>query len=87
MKTVDELVSAWTPEERKRFKDLIDECRERERSLMETSRASQESLQRLKGLEISLLVKSAELKKTLEGFADSLFRIYFRLHDDKLSFS
>jgi len=84
MKSVDELVSAWTPEERERFKELIDECREREQFLIETSRLSQENLLKLNQLETSLRLKSSELKKALDGFADSLFGLYLRFYHQKL---
>ncbi len=84
MKTIDELVSALTPEERERFNDLIDECREREKSLIETSKASQENLLKLKELEIGLFTNSSELRKSLEGVAHSLFQIYLRLYNNKL---
>jgi iron-sulfur cluster repair protein YtfE (RIC family) len=33
MKTVDEVIASWTPEEREQFKDLIDECKKRERMI------------------------------------------------------
>jgi hypothetical protein len=44
MKTVDELISEWTEEEREKLKDLIKECRERERRLIENSTACKENL-------------------------------------------
>lgn len=84
MKTVDELVSTWTQEEREMLRDLIDECREREKALIETSRASQESLVKLRESQMALLAQSSELKETLEEFADSLFKIYLRLYDKEL---
>ena len=47
MKTVDELVLGWTPEEKEMLKDLIDECREREKILIENSRFCKENLVKL----------------------------------------
>ena len=44
MKTVDQLVSEWTEEEREKLKDLIVECREREKKISESSKRSRERL-------------------------------------------
>src|SRR4030042_1661459 len=47
MKTVDQLVSEWTEEEREKLKDLIGECREREKTISENSKRSRESLAKI----------------------------------------
>ena len=47
MKTVDQLVSEWTEEERERLRDLIEECREREKKISESSKRSCENLTKI----------------------------------------
>ena len=84
MKTVDELVSTWTEEEKETFNDLIAESRQRERALIEMSRVSQENLIKLMESQMALLAQTSELKKALESLADSLLRIYLRLYNQKL---
>jgi len=46
-KTVEELISEWTPEEREKFKDLIEECREREKCNHRNLRQSLAGLKRI----------------------------------------
>jgi len=46
-KTVDDIISTWTPEERETFKDLIGECRLREKTITENTRLSLDGLKRL----------------------------------------
>jgi ABC-type branched-subunit amino acid transport system ATPase component len=45
--TVDELIAGWTEEEKENLKELIEECREREKSIEENRRLSLEGLKRL----------------------------------------
>ncbi len=80
MKTVDELVSEWTEEERERMKDLINECRGRERQIIENSRICGENLNRLTEHLSSLFLNSMEVKERAEKMGDDLWGIYLRLH-------
>ena len=47
MKTVAEIISQWTPEERERFKDLIKECQDREIKIEENLKISLDGLKRI----------------------------------------
>jgi hypothetical protein len=84
MKTVDELVSEWTEAEREQFKDLIEECRERERTLIENSRRTRESLFELTQSLSYLVSKSRELSETANKVGDDLLGIYLWLYRDKM---
>ena len=55
--TVDELIATWTPEEREALKDLIEECREREKANM---RARVETARGLVRLADNLIGQLAE---------------------------
>jgi hypothetical protein len=81
MKRVDQLVSEWTEEERVKFRELIDECRERERKLLEGSKANDENLGKLNESLQSFLSSLCEIKERTEKLADDLFGIY--LHSCK----
>jgi hypothetical protein len=84
MKTVNEVVSEWTREERERFKDLIQECQEREERLIENSKACKQNLIQLNDSLTSLFSQSHEIKQKTEKLADDLLRIYMRLYKNKL---
>ncbi len=84
MKTVEELVSGWTTEEREEFRDLILECREREKRLVENSRACRESLIQLTESLISLVSGSAEIRKRTGRLADDLFGMYLQLYKNRI---
>jgi len=84
MKTVDELVSEWTEEEREQFRDLIEECREREQILIENSRRTRESLFELTHSLAYLVSKSRELSETADKVGDDLLGIYLRLYKNKM---
>jgi hypothetical protein len=45
--TVNELISDWTDQEKEDLKDLIGECREREKQIEENRRLSLDGLKRL----------------------------------------
>ncbi len=79
MKTVEELVSEWTEEEREKLKDLIEESREREKKLLETSKMNSENLTRLDESLHVFLSNLYEIKETTEKVTDDLFGIYLRL--------
>ena len=83
MKTVNKLVSEWTEEERKKFKDLIKECQERERRLIENSRVCKENLSKLTESLISLLSNSQNMKQNTVKLADDLSGIYLQLCNKK----
>jgi septal ring factor EnvC (AmiA/AmiB activator) len=81
MKTVDQLVSEWTEEERERLRDLIEESRERERKLLENSKRNEESIAKLDESLTSFLISLHEIKETTEKMADDVFGIYLRVYN------
>jgi hypothetical protein len=83
MKTVDKLVSEWTEEERKKFKDLIKECQERERRLIEASIVWKDNLSKLTESLISLLSNSYETQEKNMKLADELSGIPLHLYNEK----
>lgn len=83
MKTVNKLVSEWTEEERKKFKDLIKECQERERRLIESSRVCRYNLSKLTESLISLLSNSYEIQENNVKLGDELSGIYLNLYNKK----
>ena len=80
MKTVDQLVSEWTEEERERLRDLIEESREREKKLSESSKRNGENLTKLDESIHSFLSSLYEIKETTEKVADDLYGIYLHLY-------
>jgi hypothetical protein len=80
MKTVDELVSEWTEEEREKIKDLIDECREREKQITENSRICRENLNRLAELLSSFSWDLNSVKEKSVKMAEDMWTIYLRLY-------
>jgi hypothetical protein len=87
MKTVDELVSGWTPEEKEMLKDLIDECREREKTLIENSRFCSENLVKLTQSFSFLSSGLNELKETVPKLTEGLWGIYLHLYNKNMSSS
>jgi hypothetical protein len=85
MKTVDELVSKWTPEEKEMLKDLIDECREREKILIENSRFCKENLVKLNQSLSFLFSGLNELKETFPKSIEDLWGIYLHLYNMNMS--
>ncbi len=83
MKKVNKLVSEWTEEERSKFKNLIKECQERERRLIENSRVCKENLSRLTESLTSLLSNSQNMKRNTLRLADDLSGIYLQLSNKK----
>ena len=81
MKTVDQLVSEWTEEEREMLKDLIEESREREKKLLESSKRNGENLTKLDESLHSFLSSLHEIKETTEKMADDVFGIYLHLYN------
>jgi hypothetical protein len=79
MKTVEELVSGWTEEEREKLRDLIEESREREKKLLESSKKNNENLTKLDESLHSFLSSLYEIKETTEKVTDDLFGIYLHL--------
>ncbi len=84
MKTVDEVISAWTPEERENLKELIEECRERERRVLENATQSQAHLAELTRCLISFVTASEKMKEKAEEVSNDLFGIYLRSYRKKL---
>ena len=87
MKTVEELVSEWTEEEREKLRDLIEESREREKKLLESSKRNSENLTRLDESLDSFLSNLYEIKRTTEKMADDLVGIYLRLYPQEMASS
>jgi len=81
MKTVDQLVSEWTEEEREKLRDLIEESREREKKLLESSGRNGENATKLDESLHSFLSSLHEIKETTEKVADDVFGIYLRLYN------
>jgi hypothetical protein len=77
--TVLELISRWTPEERKFYMDLILECLERERFLMEMKRSLKRSEEELKQSLDLLLSRINNLAQTARENADQILNTYLRL--------
>ena len=80
MKTVDELVSEWTEEEREKLRDLIEESRDRERKLAENAKNNVENLMKLDESLHSFVSSLSEIKETTEKIADDVFGMYLRLY-------
>ena len=85
MKTVDQLVSEWTEEEREKLKDLIEECREREKTISENSKGSRESLAKINESLQSFLTSLYEIKERTEKLADDLLGIYLHFHHNRMA--
>lgn len=84
MKTVDELVAEWSEEERERLKDLIKDCREREKGVIENSKRSRENLAKLTDSLTSLFSNSCGIREKANTIGDALLGIYLRLHRKKM---
>ncbi|HXX33809.1 MAG TPA: hypothetical protein VEM15_04960 [Thermodesulfobacteriota bacterium] len=87
MKTVDQLVSEWTEEERENLKDLIQECRERERKSLERAKRSEENLTKLAESVQSFLSSWFEIKERTERLADDLLGIYLHFYHNEMASS
>jgi predicted nucleic acid-binding Zn-ribbon protein len=87
MKTVDQLVSEWTEEEKEKLRDLIEESRERERKLLENSKRNSENITKLDESLRSFLSSLHEIKETTEKMGDDVFGIYLRLYPKEMASS
>jgi DNA repair ATPase RecN len=87
MKTVDQLVSEWTEEERENLKDLIEECRERERKSLERMKRNDENLTKVTESLQSFLSSLYEIKEKTERLADDLLGIYLHFCQNEMAFS
>ena len=87
MKTVDQLVSEWTEEEREKLRDLIEESREREKKLSESSKRNSENVTKLDESLHSFLSSLHEIKATTEKVTDDLFGIYLHLYPKPMASS
>lgn len=87
MKTVDQLVSEWTEEEREKLKELIEECRERERRSLERAKVNDENLSNLSESLQSFLSSLYEIKERTEKLVDDLFGIYLHFHRNEIASS
>jgi hypothetical protein len=87
MKTVDQLVSEWTEEEREKLKGLIDECRERERRSLERAKANDENLSKLSESLRSFLSSWYEIKERTEKLANDLLGIYLHFYHNEMASS
>jgi DNA-binding ferritin-like protein len=87
MKTVDQLVSEWTEEEREKLRELIDECREREKKISESSKRSHENLIKIEESLQSFLSSLYEIKERTEKLADDLLGIYLHFCSSEMASS
>ena len=81
MKTVDQLVSEWTEEEREKLRDLIEESREREKKLLENVQRNSENVTELDESLRLFLSSLHEIKETTERVADDVFGIYLHMYN------
>lgn len=84
MKTVDELISEWTDEEREKLRDLIEECRERERQLIEHSASCQENLTKLTESLNFLFANLYSLEKKTEKLENGFLGTYLNWNHKRL---
>lgn len=77
MKTVDQVLSEWSEEEKEQFKDLIEECLERERKLVEHSKRSEENLSKLTGSLMSLFYHLYHFREKVNMIGDTVSTDYF----------
>ncbi len=87
MKTVDQLVSEWTEEEREKLRELIDECREREKRISESSKSSRENLTKIEESLRSFSSSWYEIKERTEKLADDLLGIYLHFCNSEMASS
>jgi len=87
MKTVDQLISEWTAEERENLKDLIEECRERERKSLERVKRNDENLTQLNESLQSFLSSWNEIRERTEKLVDDLFGIYLHFYHNEMASS
>lgn len=76
MKTVDDLISEWTEEEREKLIDLIEECREGELELMKYSASCEENLTQLTDSLSFLLSNIYSIRNKTEKLEDMLSVTY-----------
>jgi len=84
MRTVDKVISEWTEEEKEKLKDLIEECRERERRLIENSTACKENLTKITEYLGLLFSDLYTMKKKAEKLEDELSGIYLIWYNKKM---
>ena len=84
MKTLDEVVSEWSEDQREGLKNLIEECREREKELIEISRQSRGNLTKLTDSLTPILSNSYVIRKKANKINDAVLGIYFRLYRKKM---
>ena len=87
MKTVDGLISEWSEEEREKLKDLIKECQEREKQLVENSESCAKNLTKLTESLNVFFTQTIEMKEKTEKVADDLLGLYLRMYKKKLPLS
>ena len=81
MITVEQIVSKWTPSERERFKDLIEECRKRERTILENSEKAEENLERLAAGFNDLVSNIGELRKKSKQLLEISYETLLKLSE------
>jgi hypothetical protein len=79
MKRIDDYVATLTPEERERFKDLIEECRRRETQLDEYSRSTKDSLAALSRHSVEAANKLKNLVEVSQKLSDQMNYLYLKL--------
>jgi len=79
MKRIDDYVVTLTPEERERFKDLIEECRRREAQIDEYSRSKKDSLDALSRHSIETARRLNNLVEASQQLSDQMNYLYLKL--------
>ena len=74
MKKVDEVVAGWTEDEREMLKDLIQECREREKILIENSIETKANLTKLSESLFCFASGFHKIRDEISDLADDLWR-------------
>ena len=79
MKTVENIVSKWSLEERERFKDLIAECEERERKINIYSNATRYSLDRLSEVMADLACAHIVIREQTQNLLENTLETFLKL--------
>lgn len=78
MKTVEEVISNWSKEEKEKFKVLIEESKEREKKIGQYSEEIRQSISNLDNELTKLIVSLVELRLQGEKLLDSNLDLLLR---------
>jgi len=65
MKTIDEYIATLTPEEREKHKELIEECKKREKEILKNAQRTEMLFQRLKKINKEFYEELQKLHKKI----------------------